>query len=67
MGDGTYNPSIKLNANIYSATQTYLCYPEPNTVFSYFNNFVDVTNQVAATGNGNYIFSDIDLNPIIFT
>ena len=67
MGDGTYNPTIKLNGTSYNATQSFVSYPESNNVFSYFNNFVNITNQVIATGNGNYTFSDIDLNPIIFT
>lgn len=68
IGDGTFDPNVKLNGITYAAAQTSVCNPHsddtPEQVRE-FNSFQDVTSQVIATGNGVYTFSDLDLNPII--
>ena len=65
IGDGTFDPTIELNNISYNASQTTIGYPDPSPIFSYFNSYVDVTNQVISTGNGIYTFSNFNLNPII--
>ena len=65
IGNGSMNPIIKLNGQPYSSTVTALSNPEPNPIPIYFNSFCNVTNQVIQTGNGNYTFSNLNLNPII--
>jgi gliding motility-associated-like protein len=65
IGDGTFNPTIKLNTTSYNAAQTFVADPFGSQFVPYFNSYVDVTNQVVSTGNGTYTLSNINLNPII--
>ena len=66
IGDGAVNPNIKLNNTSYTATQTFIGYPETSTsLASYFVSYVNVTAQVQAQGNGIYTFSELELNSIL--
>ena len=65
IGDGTFNPIVQLNNISYSATQTFVSDPFGIGDNNYFNSFSDVTNQVLNSGNGSYILSNFNLNPII--
>ena len=65
IGDGTQNPTIKLNGISYNSNQISIGYPDSNTFSSYFGCFKDISNQVINTGSNVYTFSNLDLNPII--
>ena len=66
IGDGSLTTNIQLNGTIYNPSETLVGYPEAGlTFFSYFAKYVDVTNQVIASGNGLYNFSNLDLNQSI--
>jgi gliding motility-associated-like protein len=63
IGDGTFNPIVNLNGSHYLSNSISIAFPENNNSINYFGSFVDVTSQIQNTGNGQYIFSNIDLNP----
>ncbi|WP_179019097.1 T9SS type B sorting domain-containing protein [Winogradskyella forsetii] len=65
IGDGTANPIVKLNGINYQASDTWVGNSVDVVELSYFNSFTDVTTQVQTTANGDYLFSDLDLNSII--
>ncbi|WP_179006495.1 T9SS type B sorting domain-containing protein [Winogradskyella forsetii] len=65
IGDGTTNPIVKLNGINYQASETWVGNSVDVVELSYFNSFTDVTTQVQTTANGDYLFSDLDLNSII--
>ena len=65
IGDGTFNPTVKLNNNLYSSTQTFVSDPTNNPSALFFNSYRDITSQVIAQRNVTYFFSDFNLNPII--
>ncbi len=65
IGNGVFNPIVFLNDIENTADETFVGFPENNTVISYFSSFKDISDQIIATGNGNYIFSNLNLNPLI--
>ena len=67
IGDGTFDPIIQLNNIPYAATNTFVGYPESSLFGNYFSSFVDVTAQIQAQGNGVYTFSNLNLNPLLFS
>lgn len=65
IGDGTLNQTILLNGINYISIDTDVGYPENNFVVSYFSSVANITNQVISQGNGNYTFSNFDLNTLL--
>ncbi|MFN3639857.1 MAG: hypothetical protein ACK4UK_02970, partial [Flavobacterium sp.] len=65
IGDGTHNPEVTLNGINHVADEVYLGYPESVLDFVYFGSYKNITSQVQSQGNGNYTFSNFNLNPII--
>lgn len=61
-GSGTGDFNIKLNNVDIAASRTF---PIFLNSLDYFSAFADVTDLVQNTGNGDYIVSDLDLNPFI--
>ncbi|MGE4346007.1 MAG: hypothetical protein AB7D46_01195, partial [Flavobacteriaceae bacterium] len=65
-GSGTGDFDVKLNGTDLTAERTFstsMFYSNFNHLF--FGAFVDVTDIVQITGNGDYTFSDIDLTTVI--
>ena len=65
IGEGTFNSTVNLNGINYTATETHVGNPDPSPFFKYFGSFKDVTQDVINFGNGNYNFSNLNLNPLI--
>jgi len=65
IGDGTFNPIVELNGIEIQADQTEIVSPFQSNFALYYSSFKDITNIVQTYGNGLYIFSNLDLNPII--
>lgn len=63
-GSGTGDFSVTLNGISISA-QRQFSITQSNSGLPFFSAFADVTNQVIATGTGNYTLSDLDLTTII--
>ncbi len=61
-GSGTGDFSVKLNGNPITAQRTFAI---SYGTRPFFSAFADVTALVTAQGNGNYVFSDLDISTII--
>ncbi|MGL2967006.1 gliding motility-associated C-terminal domain-containing protein [Flavobacterium sp. XGLA_31] len=60
-GDGDFE--VTLNAETITPDRTFSLLKTFNGVdFTYFSAFKDITNQVLATGNGDYTLSDLDIS-----
>lgn len=65
-GCGTGDFDVKLNGQAIRPDRTFsLQRIVSNLVFDYFSAFKEVTDQVRATGNGNYTLSDLDVSDFI--
>lgn len=65
-GSGTGDFSVKLNNIDILPDRTFaLQRVIGNLTFDYFSAFKDVTTLIAATGNGNYTLSELDVTPFI--
>ena len=65
-GCGTGDFDVKLNGQAIRPDRTFsLQRVVSNLVFDYFSAFKEVTDQVQATGNGNYTLSDLDVSDFI--
>lgn len=60
-GSGTGDFNVKLNGQNITAQRTFAL-NQPSSGKPFFSAFADVTAQVAATGNGNYTLSDLDVS-----
>ena len=61
---GTGDFDVALNGTAITAQRTFT-YNNPFTGLPYFAAYADVTNLVAATGNGSYTFSELDVSAIV--
>lgn len=70
-GSGTGDFEVTLNGQPISSTRTFLHERVfPNGIFNYFSGFADVTNLIQSTGNGAYVFANLDISahlPLHFT
>ena len=62
-GSGTGDFNVKLNDTKITATRTFTI--ENSAGDPFFSAFADVTSLIKTTGNGDYIFSDLDLTAVI--
>jgi gliding motility-associated-like protein len=62
-GSGTGDFEVKLNGTVVTAERTFSLFQTEDRPF--FSAFKDITNQVLATGNGDYTLSDLDLTEVI--
>ncbi|MDN6280686.1 MAG: T9SS type B sorting domain-containing protein, partial [Psychroflexus sp.] len=65
IGDGTFDPNIKLNSIPVFADEINVVDPQQSGISLYYGSFKNITNLIDQQGNGLYNFSDLDLNPII--
>jgi hypothetical protein len=65
IGDGTFDPDVKLNGNTILADEIKVVDTQQNGIALYYGSFKNITNLVDQQGNGLYNFSDLDLNSII--
>lgn len=63
-GSGTGDFNIKLN-NIDITPDRTFSHTSTTAQLKYFSAFKDVTAQVIATGNGNYLLSELDISPFL--
>lgn len=61
-GSGTGDFQVNLNGITINASRNF---PLFQNNFDYFCAFADVTDQILASGNGNYTLSDLDVNPFL--
>ncbi len=70
-GSGTGDFEVTLNGQPISASRTFSHERVfPNGNFYYFSGFADITNLIQSTGNGAYVFADLDVSahlPLHFT
>lgn len=68
-GSGNGDTQVKLNEEFIAADDTYIVdYNDPNYgLLTYFACYTDITNYIQSTGNGNYIFSDLDISEPLAT
>lgn len=67
-GSGTGDFEVALNTTNITAERTFAYQRIINGVpFDYFSAFKDVTEQIIATGNGTYTFSDLDISSFLPT
>jgi gliding motility-associated-like protein len=65
-GCGPGDFDVKLNGQTIRADRTFILQRVvSNLIFDYFSAFKEVTDQVQATGNGNYTLSDLDVSASI--
>jgi gliding motility-associated-like protein len=65
-GCGPGDFDVKLNGQPIRADRTFILQRVvSNLIFDYFSAFKEVTDQVQATGNGNYTLSDLDVSASI--
>ena len=66
-GCGPGDFDVKLNGQPIRPDRTFILQRVvSNLVFDYFSAFKEVTDQVQATGNGNYTISDLDVSASIY-
>ena len=65
IGDGQFNPQIQLNGELIFASEINVVDPDQFGFAFYFGSFKDVTEIIEQQGNGLYLFSNLDLNPIL--
>ena len=63
-GSGTGDFDVKLNGIDISAERTFSAIQNSNGN-PFFSAFADVTTQLQTTGNGSYLFSDLDVSPFL--
>ncbi|MFT3795810.1 gliding motility-associated C-terminal domain-containing protein [Flavobacterium sp.] len=63
-GSGTGDFDILLNGTSIAPDRTF-SFISSISGLPYFSAFKDVTTQVAATGNGNYLLSELDITPFL--
>lgn len=63
-GSGTGDFEVKLNGQTIIPDRTF-SFTSSTSNLPYFSAFKDVTTQVAATGNGNYTLSELDVSPFL--
>lgn len=67
-GSGGGDFEIQLNGNVFNAARTFAMTKnfQPNNFdLNYFSAVAEITDLVKSTGNGNYLFSGMDLNETI--
>ncbi|NGZ89492.1 hypothetical protein, partial [Psychroflexus maritimus] len=65
VGNGLFDPEIQLNGETIFADIINVVDPQQFGSFFYYGSFKDITQLVQEDGSGTYIFSGLDLNPII--
>ncbi len=63
-GSGTGDFNVRLNGTDITPDRTF-SHISNTASLPYFSAFKDVTQQVAATGNGNYLLSDLDISAFL--
>lgn len=63
-GSGTGDFDVKLNGIDITAERTFSAIQNSNGN-PFFSAFADVTTQLQTTGNGSYLFSDLDVSPFL--
>lgn len=68
-GSGSGDTQVKLNEEFIAADNTYTVdYNDPNFgLLTYFASYTDVTQYIQTTGNGTYVFSDLDISEPLAT
>ncbi|MBS3738573.1 MAG: T9SS type B sorting domain-containing protein [Psychroflexus sp.] len=65
IGDGTFDPDVEVNGNNFIADEISIVDPVQNNFTFFYSAFKEISNIVQGTGSGNYVFSGLNLNPII--
>jgi gliding motility-associated-like protein len=65
-GSGTGDFDVKLNSISFQAERTFSHQRiSSGLTLDYFSAFVDITDYVSETGNGSYVFSDLDVSSFL--
>lgn len=66
-GSGTGDTEVTLNSTSVIAVDTFTVDYDAgfNGLLTYFASYANVTNQIIAEGNGDYLFSDLDISDVL--